>query len=162
MSPEFKGAIRDALIPPLLKQLATKRPPGVPRTEFFLHAEAFAAMASVDIVPLEGAVTTVVKLMRDPAQRAAAVTALGKLVEQAAYLVRRLMYKKKSISLRPLRIMASALSKPCPLCPPCMQIQDPTKVSPAALAALHDAVNGISEPDYQYDIDYIKQSMEWA
>jgi hypothetical protein len=37
----------------LLKHLTTQRPPNAERGEFYVHAEAFAALVSIEIVPID-------------------------------------------------------------------------------------------------------------
>lgn len=50
----FKTKMRDQLIPRVLKHLTAKRPVAVDRTEFFAHAEAFAALVQLEFVSIPG------------------------------------------------------------------------------------------------------------
>lgn len=86
MTPPFKDAVRDAVVPAILPHLTLKRPADTPRSEFFAHAEVFAALASIGMMPMQGAINTVTTLIRDPAKRAAAVTVLGKMVELCGFM----------------------------------------------------------------------------
>ena len=52
---QFKTKMRDALIPRVLKHLTAKRAVAVDRTEFFAHAEAFAALVQMEFVSIPGA-----------------------------------------------------------------------------------------------------------
>ncbi|CAI5458179.1 unnamed protein product [Closterium sp. Yama58-4] len=70
--------------PLILKFLTIKRPPDASRAEFFVHAEAFAALVHLEFVSIQGAVTTILTLLRKPDNRCAAVTMLGKTVELCA------------------------------------------------------------------------------
>ncbi|CAI5485269.1 unnamed protein product [Closterium sp. Naga37s-1] len=79
-----KVKMRDTLIPKILKFLTIKRPPDASRAEFFVHAEAFAALVHLEFVSIQGAVTTILTLLRKPDNRCAAVTMLGKTVELCA------------------------------------------------------------------------------
>ena len=124
MSQGFKNGIRDAIIPVIFKHMAVKRPASTPRAEFYLQAEAFAGLASVDVIPLDGAVTTLGKMLKDPGQRAAAITTLGKMVELCAYAF-------------------------------------PTKVQPATLGTIQEALSLADSEEFQYDINYIKETMGW-
>ncbi|GJP31688.1 hypothetical protein CLOM_g14742 [Closterium sp. NIES-68] len=76
-----KIKMRDTLIPKILKFLTIKRSPDASRAEFFVHAEAFAALVHLEFVSIQGAVTTILTLLRKPDNRCAAVTMLGKTVE---------------------------------------------------------------------------------
>lgn len=124
VSQDFKNGIRDAIIPVVFKHMAVKRTAGIPRSEFYLQAEAFAGLASVDVVPLDGAVTTLGKMLKDPGQRAAAITALGKMVELCAYAF-------------------------------------PSKVQPATLSNVQEALALADSEEFQYDITYIRETMGW-
>ncbi|CAI5514425.1 unnamed protein product [Closterium sp. Naga37s-1] len=79
-----KVKMRDTLIPKILKFLTIKRQPDASRAEFFVHAEAFAALVHLEFVSIQGAVTTILTLLRKPDNRCAAVTMLGKTVELCA------------------------------------------------------------------------------
>ncbi|CAI7855653.1 unnamed protein product [Closterium sp. NIES-54] len=68
----------------ILKFLTIKRQPEASRAEFFVHAEAFAALVHLEFVSIQGAVTTILMLLRKPDNRCAAVTMLGKTVELCA------------------------------------------------------------------------------
>ncbi|CAI5472926.1 unnamed protein product [Closterium sp. Yama58-4] len=83
-----KVKMRDTLIPKILKFLTIKRSPDASRAEFFVHAEAFAALVHLEFVSIQGAVTTILTLLRKPDNRCAAVTMLGKTVELCAPQVR--------------------------------------------------------------------------
>ena len=52
---QYKTKMRDALIPRVLKHLTAKRAVAVDRTEFFAHAEAFAALVQMEFVSIPGA-----------------------------------------------------------------------------------------------------------
>jgi hypothetical protein len=52
-SPSFQDSVKQALIPHLLRHLNQLRGPDAPRGEFYLHAEVFAAMVSIGVVPLK-------------------------------------------------------------------------------------------------------------
>jgi WD40 repeat protein len=82
--PEFKTAIKDSIMPVLVRHLTQQRGYSASeRAEFFLHAEAFAGMACVGIVPMEPAVQSMIKLVQQPKSRLAALTCLGKMIELA-------------------------------------------------------------------------------
>lgn len=76
-----KTRVRDGIIPKVLKHLTVKRPIDANRKDFFSYAESFAALINMELIPLTGAVTTIMTLLRKPENRCAAVTMLGKTVE---------------------------------------------------------------------------------
>jgi hypothetical protein len=49
-----KSRMRDFLIPKVLKHLTLKRPVEASRMDFFAHAEAFAALVSLEFVSISG------------------------------------------------------------------------------------------------------------
>jgi len=69
------------LVSNILQFLAIARPLDCDRMEFFIYAEAFAALVKLEIVLVTGAITTITVLLRKPETRAAAITMLGKTVE---------------------------------------------------------------------------------
>lgn len=60
VSPDFKTRLRDAVIPNILKHLTIKRPPSQDRSEYYVHAEAFAALVSIELVAIQGALQVLV------------------------------------------------------------------------------------------------------
>ncbi|KAH8970628.1 hypothetical protein BDL97_02G097800 [Sphagnum fallax] len=119
-----KSRMRDFLIPKVLKHLTLKRPVEASRMDFFAHAEAFAALVSLEFVSISGAVTTIITLLRKPDTRCAAITMLGKTVE---------------------------------LC--VQQLND--KCDANTMAELNAVLHNVTEDAFQYDINYIEDSMNW-
>ncbi|KAG0613087.1 hypothetical protein M758_6G075600 [Ceratodon purpureus] len=120
-----KSRMRDFLIPKVLKHLTVKRPVEASRMDFFAHAEAFAALVNLEFVSINGAITTIITLLRKPETRCAAVTMLGKTVEL------------------------------------CLQ-QLTEKCDPSTLQDLNTALQNVTEDAFQYDINYIEESMGWS
>ncbi|XP_024401026.1 uncharacterized protein [Physcomitrium patens] len=120
-----KSRMRDFLIPKVLKHLTVKRPVEASRMEFFAHAEAFAALVNLEFVSINGAITTIITLLRKPETRCAAVTMLGKTVEL------------------------------------CLQ-QLTEKCNSKTLQELNTALQSVTEDAFQYDINYIEESMSWS
>lgn len=119
-----KSKIREVLIPRVLKYLTLKRPVEASRMDFFAHAEAFAALVSMEFVSITGAVTTIATLLRKPENRCAAITMLGKTVE---------------------------------LC----LVQLTEQCDEAILEELAAALHTVTEEAFQYDVNYIRDSMGW-
>ncbi|KAJ7519822.1 hypothetical protein O6H91_20G057200 [Diphasiastrum complanatum] len=76
-----KSHLCSSLIPKVLKHLTVKRPVEASRMDFFAQAEAFAALVNLQFIPVTGAVSTIITLLRKPENRSAAITMLGKTVE---------------------------------------------------------------------------------
>ncbi|KAL4437101.1 hypothetical protein ABPG75_004240 [Micractinium tetrahymenae] len=87
MGQQFRDKFRDRIMRDLLKHLTILRPINANRSEYYVHAEAFAALVSIEIVPIEGAIQTMCTLAKNPEKRGAAVTMLGKTVELAGHLI---------------------------------------------------------------------------
>jgi hypothetical protein len=122
---QAKSRMREFLIPKVLKHLTVRRPVEASRMEFFAHAEAFATLVNLEFVPINGAVTSIITLLRKPETRCAAVTMLGKTVEL------------------------------------CLQ-QLTEKCDPNVLQDLNTALQKVTEDAFQYDINYIEESMGWS
>eukprot|EP00898_Chlorokybus_atmophyticus_P002604 jgi/Chlat1/3344/Chrsp23S03654 len=69
------------LATPVITFLTIKRSKDANRAEFYAQAEAFAALVSLDVVPISGAVSTLTVLLKKPETQCAAVTMLGKTIE---------------------------------------------------------------------------------
>ena len=67
----YRTRMRDAVIPRVLKHLTLKRPVAVDRTEFFAHAEAFAALVQLECVSIPGAAPAPAPARADAPTRAA-------------------------------------------------------------------------------------------
>ncbi|EFN58996.1 hypothetical protein CHLNCDRAFT_137639 [Chlorella variabilis] len=87
MGPGFREKFRDYIMRLLLTHLTKPRPVNANRGEYYVHAEAFAALVSIEIVPIDGAIQTMCTLARNPEKRGAAVTMLGKTVELAGHVI---------------------------------------------------------------------------
>eukprot|EP00887_Chlorella_sp_A99_P005312 scaffold1.g5312.t1 len=87
VSQDFRMKLRDTLIPYILKHLTIKRPPSQDRSDYYVHAEAFAALVSIELVGIEGALQTMCTLVKKPETRGAAITMLGKTVELCSHLI---------------------------------------------------------------------------
>lgn len=87
MGQQFREKFRDRIMRDLLKHLTILRPVNANRSEYYVHAEAFAALVSIEIVPIEGAIQTMCTLAKNPEKRGAAITMLGKTVELAGHLI---------------------------------------------------------------------------
>ncbi|KAL4424471.1 hypothetical protein ABPG77_006409, partial [Micractinium sp. CCAP 211/92] len=87
MGQQYREKFRDRIMRDLLKHLTILRPVNANRSEYYVHAEAFAALVSIEIVPIEGAIQTMCTLAKNPEKRGAAVTMLGKTVELAGHII---------------------------------------------------------------------------
>jgi hypothetical protein len=76
--------------------------------EFFVYAEAFAALIKLEFVPITGAVTTIVTLLQKPETRCAAITMLGKTVEMC---FAQLIQKCDPAKLNDLRLKLQTVSR---------------------------------------------------
>ena len=65
----------------VMADLSQKRAKGTPRVHVFALAEVFARLVELGELPIAGAVHSIVRLLRNPEKRMAAVTMLGKTVE---------------------------------------------------------------------------------
>ncbi|KAI3433851.1 hypothetical protein D9Q98_003654 [Chlorella vulgaris] len=87
LGPQLQVRFRDYIMRHLVKHLTTARPLNANRGEYYVHAEAFAALVSIEIVPMEGAIKTMCTLAKTAEKRGAAVTMLGKTVELAGHMI---------------------------------------------------------------------------
>ena len=83
--PEYfrKKIVEAHIAPKVIKVLVIKRPPEAEKREFFLQAEAFAALIQHSCFPPEKAALTFSTLLKKPENRAAALTMLAKTLELA-------------------------------------------------------------------------------
>uniref|UniRef100_A0A7S0S0L2 Guanine nucleotide-binding protein subunit beta-like protein n=1 Tax=Pyramimonas obovata TaxID=1411642 RepID=A0A7S0S0L2_9CHLO len=79
----YSQKLRERLVHDAMKQLTVRRQLDAKRTDFFLHAEAFANLVQLKYVATNAMVRTVRTLLAKPdgANKCAAVTMLGKTVE---------------------------------------------------------------------------------
>ncbi|CAK0784420.1 hypothetical protein CVIRNUC_007624 [Coccomyxa viridis] len=75
---------KEPLISQTMRRLTESRPVDANRQEFFTDAEIFACITTMHLVALTGAVKTIIQMLGSEQKRAAAVTMLGKTVEQSA------------------------------------------------------------------------------
>lgn len=62
LTDRIRVQLRDAMVPILLKKLTVNRPVNCDRSDFFCYAESFAALVSLSVVPITGAIQTLVSL----------------------------------------------------------------------------------------------------
>ncbi|PSC75543.1 guanine nucleotide-binding beta subunit [Micractinium conductrix] len=125
MSQTLRDKFRDRIMRDLLKHLTVVRPLNANRGEYYVHAEAFAALVSIEIVPIEGSIRTMCTLAKTAEKRGAAVTMLGKTVELAGHVIHE-------------------------------------KVSPAVQELMRTTVAGITDQEFQYDVDFINNILGWS
>jgi hypothetical protein len=81
MPEAMRAAYFNALSVKVISALNLRRAPGTLRINVFALAEVFARLIDVGHLPISGAVTTIVTLLKTAEKRVAAVTMLGKTVE---------------------------------------------------------------------------------
>ncbi|CAI5534162.1 unnamed protein product [Closterium sp. Naga37s-1] len=165
-----KVKMRDTLIPKILKFLTIKRPPDASRAEFFVHAEAFAALVHLEFVSIQGAVTTILTLLRKPDNRCTAirpqlpvpVTSLPLpshhpttyatppgAVTTILTLLRKPDNRCAAVTM---------LGKTVELCAPQLVAQG----DPGKMEELRKAVLGLKEEAFRYDVNYVRDSLGWT
>lgn len=97
---QYQLKIRDILVSNVIQFLATSRPIGCNRLEFFVHAEVFAVLIKIDFIPITSAVVTIVRLLSRPETCSAAITMLGKTIEWCLAQVREKCDKRQLMELQ--------------------------------------------------------------